>query len=203
MLLPPKRGFALSEFETRLEKAQSQMHLQKLDAILLTTEPDIRYFTGFLTQFFESPTRPWFVILPLNGKPIAVIPEIGEAGMATTWVEQIYTWPAPRPDDDGISLLQKVIRSLPGKYGRLGVPQGHESNLRMPLQDYQILINGLSTFEIADVSMLLHRLRYVKSQSEIEKIHYICDLASVAFEALPGSLKIGESERHLKHFRVL
>ena len=45
------------------------------------------YFSGFHSQFWESPTRPWFLIVPLEGRPIAVIPEIGAAGMAATWVE--------------------------------------------------------------------------------------------------------------------
>lgn len=203
MLPIPKRGFSQTEFELRLEKVQARMHLEKHDAILLTTEPDIRYYTGFFTQFLESPTRPWFVILPSNGKPIAVIPEIGAAGMAATWVEHIHTWPAPQPDDDGISLLQQVILSLPRRFGRLGVPLGHESTLRMPLADYQCLVDGLSPFDIADASVFLHQLRYVKSAAEIEKIHYICDLASDAFEALPDFLDKGQTEREIcHHFRI-
>ena len=73
----PQRGFAETEYEDRTRSTQSAMLVSKLDAILLTTEPEIRYFTGFHTQFFESPTRPWFVIVPLSGKPIAVIPGLG------------------------------------------------------------------------------------------------------------------------------
>lgn len=195
MLPTPKRGFDIAEFEIRLQKVQARMRAQKMDVILLTCEPDVRYFTGFFTQFWESPTRPWFILLPLQGKPIAVIPEIGAAGMAATWVEDIHTWPAPRPGDDGISLLRDIILQLPRRFGRIGVSLGHESILRMPAGDYQRLLEGLGTFEVADASMLLHQLRYVKSAAEIEKIHYICNLASDAFEALPHSLKAGESER--------
>ena len=80
----PARGFEQLEFEARMARAQDRMRRAGMDAILLTTEPDVRYFTGFFTQFWESPTRPWFVVLPLDGKPIAVIPEIGAAGMAGT-----------------------------------------------------------------------------------------------------------------------
>ena len=49
--LPPERGFPVAEFETRLNNAQRLMADTKLDALLLTTEPEVRYFTGFLTQF--------------------------------------------------------------------------------------------------------------------------------------------------------
>jgi len=195
MLPTPKRGFDLPEYEARMQRVQARMRALEIDVILLTTEADVRYFTGFQTQFWESPTRPWFVLLPLDGKPVAVIPEIGAGGMGGTWVETVHTWPAPRPVDDGISLLNKTIADLPRRFGRLGVPLGHESFLRMPAGDYQNLIDGLNGFEVVDASELLHRLRYAKSAAEIEKIHYICDLASDAFEALPAVLKTGDSER--------
>ncbi len=195
----PERGFDQAEFETRMLKVQTRMRRDELDVILLTTEPDVRYFTGFFTQFWQSPTRPWFVLLPLEGRPIAVIPEIGAAGMTSTWVDDIHTWPAPQPEDDGISLLQSVIEKMPRRFGRMGVSLGHESHLRMPAGDYQRLSSGLATRDIVDVSLMLHQVRYVKSPAEIEKIHYICDLASDAFEALPTTLKIGESERQNVH----
>ena len=47
----PQRGFSQSEFEQRAQKAQRIMNEEKLDAILLTTEPNGRYFSGFFTQF--------------------------------------------------------------------------------------------------------------------------------------------------------
>ena len=100
---------------------------QGFDALLLTTEPEVRYFSGFHSQFWESPTRPWFLIVPLEGRPIAVIPEIGVAGMARTWVEDIRAWPAPRPEDDGVSLLTAALRDRAGRFGRIGVPLGHET----------------------------------------------------------------------------
>ena len=92
LLSIPQRGFSQSEFEKRTERAQRKMNEEKLDAILLTTEPNVRYFSGFLTQFWQSPTRPWFLIVPREGGLIAVIPEIGRTGMESTWVSDIRTW---------------------------------------------------------------------------------------------------------------
>ena len=54
-----------------------------------TTQVDIEYYTGFKTQFFQSPTRPWYVLIPSDGKPIAIIPTIGESGMRETWIDDI------------------------------------------------------------------------------------------------------------------
>ena len=85
------RGFSIDQFEKRTLKAQQLMQNHELDALLLTTETNVRYFTGFLTRFWESPTRPWYLIIPSKGKPIAVIPSIGEALMSKTWLEDIRT----------------------------------------------------------------------------------------------------------------
>ena len=82
-----------------------------LDALLLTTETNVRYFTDF-TRFWESPTRPWYLIIPSKGKPIAVIPSIGEALMSKTWLEDIRTWPSPDLKDDGISLLSDTLEEI-------------------------------------------------------------------------------------------
>jgi len=195
MLTPPPRGFPDSEFEQRTAKAQRRMAAQKLDALLLTTEANMRYFTGFLTQFWESPTRPWFLVVPAEGKPIAVIPEIGAAGMRDTWLEDVRTWSSPCPEDDGISLLTQTLADAATRHGRIGVTLGPESHLRMPAANFRTLTEALVPAEIVDISQMMHHLRFVKSPAEIEKIHYICDLTSAAFEALPDALVLGESER--------
>jgi Xaa-Pro aminopeptidase len=193
----PPRGFPESEFEDRTGRAQRLMAERELDALLLTTEPELRYFSGFQSQFWESPTRPWFLIVPLEGRPIAVIPEIGAAGMQETWVEDIRAWPAPQPEDDGISLLVAALREQAGRFGRIGVPLGHETHLRMPASDFALLTDRLGNLEIADSTDILRRLRNVKSPAEIEKIRYVCQLTSGAFEALPSRARTGDSERQV------
>ena len=50
-----------------------------------------------------------------------MIPEIGAPEMATTWIEDIRTWPAPMPEDDGISLLRSTLEGLPKRFGTVGV----------------------------------------------------------------------------------
>ena len=191
----PSRGFDISEYENRLDNIQRLMRSQKMDAILLTTQVDIEYYTGFKTQFFQSPTRPWYVVIPSDNKPKAIIPTIGESGMSQTWLDDIQTWTSPNPTDDGISLLLATIKSLTSKYKCLGVPKSQESTLRMPLDDYEGLINSLSGIEIKDANKILRQVRLVKSSAEIDKIRHICQLTSQGFIELIDLLKAGDSER--------
>ncbi|AXE61867.1 Xaa-Pro peptidase family protein [Candidatus Thioglobus sp. NP1] len=191
----PKRGFEVSEYENRLNNIQKHMFESKMDAILLTTQVDIEYYTGFKSQFFQSPTRPWYVLIPGNGKPKAIIPTIGESGMRGTWIDDIQTWTSPNPEDDGISLLLQTIKSLMSKHKCLGVPKTLESTLRMPLDDYEYLIKSLVGIEIKDANKILRKVRFVKSPSEIAKIRHICQITSQGFIDLEGFLSAGDSEQ--------
>ncbi|MEM7242600.1 MAG: aminopeptidase P family N-terminal domain-containing protein, partial [Pseudomonadota bacterium] len=116
------RGFPPSEFEARTKAAQVLMQDAGLDALLLTTETEFRYFAGFLTRFWESPTRPWFLIIPSTGKPVAVISSIGAPLMGATWVRDIRTWVSPDLSDDGISLLADTLMELTPNDARIGLP---------------------------------------------------------------------------------
>jgi Xaa-Pro aminopeptidase len=182
------QGFEIAEFKARLTRAQSRMDAAGLDAILLTTEPDIRYFTGYLTRFWESPCRPWFLVLPRSGDPIAVIPSIGAALMARSWITDIRCWRAPDLEDDGISLLAETLRALGPS---IGTPSGLQSHLRMPLTDFARLNAALPQPIGADFD-ILRSLRLVKSEAEIEKIKTACQIATRAFARVPEIASMGQ-----------
>lgn len=186
MSLP--RGFPVAEYRERVARAQGAMAKAGLAALLLTTEPEVRYFSGYLTRFWESPTRPWFLVVPAAGDPVAVIPSIGAALMATTWLRDIRTWCAPDYDDDGVSLLAATLREIAGG-GRIGLPMGHESHLRMPLADWARLQGeGL---DFAPDNGLVRGLRAVKSEAEIAKVREICAIAGRAFARVPEIARAG------------
>ncbi len=178
--------FERQEFEARCARAQAGMRDLGVEALLFCTEAEIRYFSGFRTQFWQSPTRPWFLVVPADGEPIAVIPEIGAELMARTWVDDIRTWPAPRPDDDGVSLLIQVL--LP--YARVGLPMGEEASLRMPLAMFD-QVKTASGFEAVDCSGLVKRLRMMKSPAEIALLEKVCAIGSAAFARAPDLFHTG------------
>ncbi|WP_300514638.1 Xaa-Pro peptidase family protein [Aliiroseovarius sp.] len=181
----PRRGFPKAEFAARTARAQTMMADQGLDGLLLLTEPEVRYFSGFHTLFWQSPTRPWFLFVPAAGEPIAIIPEIGADLMRRTWIEDIRTWSAPAPLDDGISLLTELLAPYAARKARIGVLKGHETSLRMPLGDYERLMAGLPGLDLADCTGLVRALRMVKSEAEIEKIAHICTIGSRSFARVP------------------
>lgn len=191
----PQRGFASAEFEARTAKAQGLMASRGLDAMLLSTEAEVRYYSGFHTPFWQSPARPWFLVIPRQGKPVAVIPGIGAACMAITWIQDIRTWPAPKPDDDGVSLLVDTLNDLAGPTGKIGTPMGHETHVRMPAADFDKLRARVGADRFVDATSIVQAQRMVKSEAEIEKIAHICAIASDTFEAFPDFVQMGMTER--------
>lgn len=199
----PARGFSAAEYQARVEKAQQQMQHGKLGAILITTEADMYYFTGFLSQFWQSPTRPWFAIIPAQGKPIAVIPEIGANCMRNNYMEDVRCWSSPHATDDGVSLLSdtlnEVLSSALNLYGpeflNIGINQGRETHLRMPLRDFEqvkkLIAEHESRSNWQDATQIIRRLRMVKSEAEIEKLEYVAQCASDVFENLDSFVQLG------------
>lgn len=174
-------GFPDTEFQDRTTRAQHLMEKAGVAALLLTCETHIRYFTGYLTRFWESPSRPWFLIVPAFGKPVAVIPSIGAALMGTTWIEDIRTWVSPDLEDDGLSLLGDTLTELAGPDGRIAIPDGHETHVRMPLSDLDLLRGQLGYERFVGDSGIIRRLRLIKSTDEIAKIEAACTVAGRAF----------------------
>ena len=197
--LPQATPFPVSEFRERVERLQAKMQAQRLDALLLTSEANVEYVSGFWTLFaWNSPSRPWYLVLPLVGDPIGVIPQVGESNWRTTsWVEELRTWPSPRPEDEGVTLLLQTFRDLPRRFGRVGAELGPETRLGMTASDLFAVIDGLHPLEVVDGSTVIRQVREIKSFLEIERVATICTIASEAFAALPGQFQKGDSERSL------
>ena len=191
----PKRGFTSSEYKTRTHNLQALMAEQGLGAVLITTEADMYYFTGYLSQFWQSPTRPWYVVIPSSGNPIAVIPEIGVNCMRSEFMQDIRSWSSPHPSDDGVSLLiDTLLDALSGLSDkRVGINMAQETHIRMPLHHYQQVERALKKedIEFADATLPIRKLRMVKSEAEIAKLHYVAQCASNVFENLFSFVDLG------------
>ena len=169
------------------------------DALVVTTPPNFRYFSGFDSQFWESPTRPWFIVVPAEGEPVGVVPSIGASELSNTWIKKVHSWPAPVPEDDGVSLLAGVLSELQRRHGRIGMELGREHSLRMPVMDFYALKDKLSGIEIANGSPCLWEIRMVKTDGEVARIRHICGIVSDAYASVPDLVRIGDTEREACH----
>lgn len=191
--------FTRKEIEQRVERARKLMTKEKLDGLLVTSEANLEYLSGFTTQFaWNTPTRPWYFVLPRTGRAVGIIPEIGISNwQATSWVEDLHTWPSPRPENEGLDLLSNVIGGIKRKYGRFGVELGPESRLGMPVGDLFRLKKMIRPLEVVDGFGVMRDLRLIKSPAEVARIRHICRIASDSFDTLPGLVVPGDTEKDL------
>lgn len=193
--LPP---FSLGEFETRLEEARAAMTRHQLDALVVTSKANIEYLAGLETQFaWTTPSRPWYFVVPRTTAPIAIIPEIGETNwLSTSWCRNVATWPSPRPDDEGVSLLKAQLTDIPRSFGKVGFEIGPESRIGMPVADLLRLKTMIGS-QVVDCTLLMAQLRAVKSPAEIERVRHICKIAGNTFAQLPAMVSLGDSEKEI------
>ena len=200
MLDEPTRGFSTTEMHTRWATLQEHMRAENIDALLLTTEQDVRYVSGFLTPFWQSPTRTWSIVLPVSGRPVAVIATIGEPLMRSTPIEQIVTYTSPYPADSARNALLDVLKTFiqrkeAGAHAfRLGVPMGAETTIRMPQRDWQWLQSQCNKMTVIDATQVVQKTQRIKSAHEIDIIRYVAQLTSHVYAAMAEMLHTGMTE---------
>ena len=192
--------FPPAEYRRRVEAARRRMAAAGIDCLFLTSEKNIRYLTGFHTQFWVSPTRPRYVLLPAAGEPVAIVPANAVPGFRTTsWIADFKSWPAPRPADDGVSLVIDALRGLVRPGGRIGAELGPETRVEMPIGDFLRIREALDGVAFVDASPLLRALRMIKSPDEVARIRRAAQIACDGFDRLAGRLAPGMTERDVYH----
>ena len=170
------------------------MQKNDIDVVLITSPHNFRYFTGLDSYFWESPTRPWFLLIFQSNDPIAIIPSIGENALNKTWIRNIQTWPSHQPEDEGLSMLTKLIKDTILQKGNIGCELGQESHLRMSINDFDKLRSNFSHYNFINASEIIWQLRIIKSSEEIKKIKNIISIASNVFDNFHNYIHKGMTE---------
>lgn len=193
---PPIPSFPEQEYVKRIERARDLMARHGLSCLLITDEHNFRYFTGDISHSPVGATRPKFLVLPLNSDPIAITPVSYERPLTnTTWLRNFRTWPAPRPEDDGLSLIREALIEFCPENGVVGAELEPEARLGFPAGDFLRLIDMIAPLKFADATQtVLMPLRMVKSKLEIDKVRSACLATSLGFRELPKMIQVGDTE---------
>jgi Xaa-Pro dipeptidase len=169
----PHVEFPRAEYQQRYKRTWTLMREQGLGALLVTSEPNHRYFTGHRTQFWVSLSRPMYTILPLGRPPVSLVTEIEAAVLKrTSYVKDVRTWVGFT--DDSLPMLAGILKELGLKGEKVGIDMGAEMRLGMPLVALKQLERIAKGVTFVDGSPLLWQLRLIKSPREIEYIRKSC-----------------------------
>ncbi|MDC3056156.1 Xaa-Pro peptidase family protein [Pelagibacteraceae bacterium] len=189
-------SFPKEEYLKRLDNIHKKLENENIDAIVITSPANFRYFSGLDSNFWESPTRPWFLVISKNGKIKALVPSIGLSAIESTFIKDIEVWQSPNPKDEGTSLLKKIIKTFP-KNSNIGFELGMETYLRMSVKEFLKIKKDLQEYNFIDSTNIVWSLRKIKSDLEIKNIEKICSITSKVFNNLINKISLGMSEREI------
>lgn len=199
--------FPTGDYARRCRQIQTAMATENLDVLLLTSEAEHFYFTGFRTPFWQSSTRPWYLLIPAAGRPIAVVPTIGAALYRQCFVGAVITFDSPHPQCEGVCELADTILQCPLPHRTIGTMQGRQSYLRMTAQDHaalqETLTNTHAGLQWVDCTQMLHAQRQIKSASEIAHIATACMRVGEVFAQLPAWVQAGQTPHNIhRQFKI-
>ncbi|TWB86054.1 Xaa-Pro aminopeptidase [Bradyrhizobium macuxiense] len=193
----PYAPFPQIEYQNRVEQARRLMKKCAFDALLVTSEHNLRYFVGEVSSTPHGTTRPRFLLIPSSGDVLAIVPTgVDQFYRETTWVRNCRTWPGPNPKDEGVSTLATALCDLLPEDARIGTELGAESRLGFPVGDFLRVAEAIKPRMFVDASdPIFTPLRMIKSPLEIDRIRTLCGIVSEAFNDLPAKLRPGMTER--------
>lgn len=179
--------FSDAEMERRLDGLRSIMVEKELDAVVLTSYHNIKYYSDFLFTYFG---RSYAMVVTADDT-VTITANI-DAGMPwrTSYGENIVYTDWRR--DNYLYAIQEGLRQRGVKAKRLGV---EDDNL--PLDNRNKLQSAFPDAELVDISQAAMRQRMIKSAEEIEVIKHSARIGDLGGDAIKAAITEGISEYEL------
>jgi Xaa-Pro aminopeptidase len=183
-----------SEYVERVQKLSGELRRAGVDGVLLTAESNIDYFSGFRHHApWTLFARPFFQIISADGRSALLTHTFLEPEMRrTSGVTDIRTFAAS--GDAPVAQVREIMSELGISKGKLGMELGYEQRLGINLNDFRRLEAELKGITIVDASMLLWKLRMIKSAAEIEMMRKSSDVTAAAFAAAFDAARPGMTD---------
>jgi Xaa-Pro aminopeptidase len=193
--------FPLSEYKERLAHLRSEMAKVGMDAILLSTEANVTYCTGFLSGYWfitnYDDSQLALITADTNDEPILFLPDNMEQTARTSCISDVRSW-SQFSGGKGKGSVETVSQSFAGRRltkAKVGLEIGPHDRPGMSLPFLKALQESLPGVEWVDSSEVMKRVRMIKSPLEIEKFRTACNITCQAFKIGLDSLREGMSER--------
>jgi Xaa-Pro aminopeptidase len=190
-------GFAVAEYRQRYERLQTALGTLDAGALLVTSEANFNYFTGYIAAHpWVSFSRNLIAILPREGAPLLIVPASLEGqAREQSWIEEIRTY-----DTIGaapVATMAAAFHELGLAAGRIGAELGYEQRLGISHRDYQRLQDALPAATFVDAAPAIWSLRVRKSPAEIAAIREACRVTDVALAQFFAELDARMTEREM------
>lgn len=172
----------------RQQKLQKAIQKSGIQAAAFNPGPDMNYLSGLDFHLME---RPVILILPQEGSPVMVLPELENAKMEDL--------PYPiRPffynenPDSWTDIFQAALQEAGAQKGKMGViPR------RLRLLELNYIQAAAPDLELVSAQDLISQMRMIKDSKEVEKMQEAVRIAECSLAAILSSIKPGLREKDL------
>jgi Xaa-Pro dipeptidase len=170
-----------------------------LDALLITSQANFTYVTGYRTPSWLIKSRPLMALVPSTGAPIAILSATHAGDLEASGPPlRLHTYSGFEEEaTDGLIGLLQTERLTSA---RIGIESGREQRLGMPLIEFGRLTQELERAELRDAASALWKVRMIKSDNEISRLRTAGQIAGEMYESLLRELQPGWTEKDVYRY---
>ena len=164
------------EIKKRIDRIQKELQKKEIDALFIAQRVDLFYFSGTAQN--------GYLYIPAEGPPLLMIKKYFPRAKEESSIEDILE----------IRSVKSVPRYISQFYGRIPKRIGMEFDV-MPVREF--LFYDRQIFpdqECVDASDLIHSVRMIKSDWEIEQMEKAAELSYKTFQFIQENLRPGYTE---------
>lgn len=203
MNLHPQHGeadfsFETPEYDLRLQSAREEMTNRNIDALLITQQENLHYFSG-LTYYDVEWSRymyiwPSMLIIPRDGEPEAIVHHVFQTSARSCYpFGNVEIWAEGGLDEDPeyVQLLLDRIEKLGLDTGAIGCELGDESRMEIPFKHFKRINEKMRGVEFVNASPMISELRMIKSEAEVAYIRKACEIQDQAIAGMRERIREG------------
>jgi Xaa-Pro aminopeptidase len=191
-------SFTKEEYDSRFARAKTLMADAGIDALLITMDENLCYFSG-LTGYDFNWSRwmhgwPQILLLPLDGEPEAIVHHIFSPSAHFCYpFNNVEVWSEGREGDEPayLKILESRFNALGLSDKKIGCELSGEFRMDIAQNDFDLLINQNPEVSFVDASPILRELRQIKSEGELAYLRKACQIMDQAIEGMRERLHRG------------
>ncbi|MDY6971160.1 MAG: Xaa-Pro peptidase family protein [Thermodesulfobacteriota bacterium] len=164
-----------SEIEQRIRRIQKGLQQKDIDGLFVVQRVDLFYFSGTAQN--------GFLYIPAQGDPLLLIRKYMPRARKESSIKHIIE----------IKSTKEVPLLIADFYGCLPRILGFEFDV-VPVRDFNFYRQLFPGQECVDGSGLIHEVRIIKSEWEVEQMEKTAELSCRTFEYIRDNLKAGYTE---------
>jgi len=193
------------EFERRTAGLREEMERRGVDALLLTSETNVRYATGFYEVGWIIPAYFHAAVIPRRADlPSAIFcPEGDQTQAQASWIDTVIRWDFPvgfytsRVGDSLVDAMVEWFGRIGLAGGTIATEMGAHARIGLSVEAFDRLRAELPDVRWSDCGDVLSPVRAIKSDEELRRLREAARISCLGVRAGFEALHSGATEREI------